>query len=331
MTLRVHPDDIVRESTSALLRINPSWERVRLSDVAEVLNGFAFPSGRFSKTNGTPLLRIRDVGRSAADVRYSGEFDAAYLVEYGDIVVGMDGDFRAARWGGLPALLNQRVCKLTVRDDDVYSSAFLLYVLPGYLDAIHAETSSVTVKHLSSRTIQDIPLPLPPIAEQHRIVAAIEEQFSRLEAANTSLASASKRLSALRRLVLRSAFANVSPTYRLADVVQIVSGQTPKGLVPRAEGAVPFFKVGDMNAAEGREMAAARGYLDAELIDQFKLKVRPAGTVIFPKRGGAIATNKKRILREPAVFDLNTWALWRPRSCCRHTSSTGSRQRNSRR
>jgi type I restriction enzyme S subunit len=45
------------------------------------------------------------------------------------------------------------------------------------------------------------------------------------------------------------------------------------------------------------------------LIAKFKLRVRPAGTVIFPKRGGAIATNKKRILLEPAVFDLNTMGL----------------------
>lgn len=112
-----------------------------------------------------PLLRIRDVGRSQTEASYLGEFDPAYLVEPGSLVVGMDGDFRVARWTGPPALLNQRVCKTSVRDESLYDTGFLFYALPGYVDVINARTSSVTVKHLSSRTVLDIPLPLPPLAE----------------------------------------------------------------------------------------------------------------------------------------------------------------------
>jgi type I restriction enzyme S subunit len=152
MTLRVHPDEIVHDSDSRLLAIHPSWERTRLSDVAEVSNGFAFKSTYFSKSEGVPLLRIRDVGRSETEANYVGEFDARYLVEPGSIVVGMDGDFRVARWAGPVALLNQRVCKVSVRDETLYDAGFLFYALPGYLDAIHTRTSSVTVKHLSSRS-----------------------------------------------------------------------------------------------------------------------------------------------------------------------------------
>jgi type I restriction enzyme S subunit len=150
---------------------------------------------------------------------------------------------------------------------------------------------------------------LPPLAEQRRIVAAIEEHFSRLAAAEESLRRANRRLGLFRRLVLRSTIEADYPTTTLADVAKVVSGQTPKGLVPLVEGPIPFFKVGDMNAAAGYEMAEARAYLDAELVETHRLRVRPAGTVIFPKRGGAIATNKKRILREPAAFDLNTMGL----------------------
>jgi type I restriction enzyme S subunit len=56
-------------------------------------------------------------------------------------------------------------------------------------------------------------------------------------------------------------------------------------------------------------MGRAREYLDSGSVQKFKLHVRPAGTVIFPKRGGAIATNKKRMLGEGAVYDLNTMGL----------------------
>ena len=202
MTLRIHPDEIVESSTSPLLAIHPSWERARLGQVADVLNGFAFKSEFFSHDEGAPLLRIRDVGQSSTNVRYVGAHDSRYLVHAGDIVVGMDGDFRVARWKGPPALLNQRVCKITVHSPEIYDLSFLLYALPGYLDAINAHTSSITVKHLSSRTIEEIPLPLPPLNEQRLIVAAIEEPFSRLDAADELLRRATLRLKGLRRAVL---------------------------------------------------------------------------------------------------------------------------------
>lgn len=201
MTLRVHPDEIVEKSTSPLLAAHPSWERVRLCEVADVLNGFAFKSAYFDKASGVPLIRIRDVGRDTTDTNYTGEFDSIYMVAPGELVIGMDGDFRVARWRGPAALLNQRVCKVTVRDSGLYEPALLLHVLPGYLDAVHAHTSSVTVKHLSSRTVQELPLPLPPLNEQRRIVAAIEEHLSRLDSADASLAAALRRLEPLRESV----------------------------------------------------------------------------------------------------------------------------------
>jgi type I restriction enzyme, S subunit len=218
MTLRVHPDEIVRSSTASLLAIHESWRRVRLGDVAAVLNGFAFKS-QFFGDEGVPLLRIRDVGKSDTRTMYSGEYDEAYLVQPGELVVGMDGDFRVAPWAGRPALLNQRVCKITVRDTELYEPQFLRYALPGYLDAVNAHTSSVTVKHLSSRTVQDIPLPLPPLSEQRRIVAAIEEHLSRLDAAGASLADAGRRLDGFTSASLTSAVDGSWPERQMSDVI----------------------------------------------------------------------------------------------------------------
>lgn len=71
-------------------------------------------------------------------------------------------------------------------------------------------------------------------------------------------------------------------------------------------GSVPFYKVADMNRAEGNVMDEAGIYLDDASIKRFRLRVAPPGTIILPKVGGAIATNKKRLLNQPAAFDTNT-------------------------
>ena len=206
MTLRLAPQEIVDRSTSSLLAIADWWERCRLGDVVEVTNGAAFKSQEFNtKGDGLPLIRIRDVGQPQSSTHYSGDYEERHLVETGDLLIGMDGDFRVARWIGGRALLNQRVCRLQVRNPALYCDRFLEYVLQPYLDEIHKATSSVTVKHLSSRTVSGLPIPLPPRAEQERIVAVIEEHFSRLDAVESALESSHLRSSQLLECALQAA------------------------------------------------------------------------------------------------------------------------------
>lgn len=204
MALTVSVDEIVQGSRNPLLAVKPHWKRVRLGDVASVLNGFAFKSSQFSKGDGTPLIRIRDVGNSKTETNYVGEADIRYIVEPGDLLIGMDGDFNCARWRGPRGLLNQRVCKVSLRSND-YDERFLDYALPGYLKAINGATSSVTVKHLSSRTIEDIPLPCPPRREQEEIVAELEKQFSRLDEAVANLKRVKANLKRYKASVLNAA------------------------------------------------------------------------------------------------------------------------------
>lgn len=205
MTLRLSPAEILSISKSPLLTAFKGYPVARLADVASVTNGCAFPSGGFNVDGkGMPLIRIRDVGGQGISTWYDGTFDNRYLIAEGDVLIGMDGDFRIARWRGPNALLNQRVCRVHVTDTSRLDERFMLLVLPPFLDAIHEHTSSITVKHLSSNTVLDIPIPLPPIAEQRRIVAKIDEYFSHLDAAQASLRLASMRLDALRSLAYES-------------------------------------------------------------------------------------------------------------------------------
>jgi type I restriction enzyme S subunit len=205
MALSLSPQEIVSRGDYQLLCIAPHWERVRLGDIAQVQNGFPFKSEFFDRERGKQLIRIRDVNKITTEHKYWGEFDPSYIVRRGEIVVGMDGSFTAARWQGDEALLNQRVCRVTLRTRH-YSENFLYLCLQPYLSAINAETSSVTVKHLSSKSLEDIPLPLPPLPEQHRIVAKIEALFSELDAGQESLLRAQAQLGLYRQSLLKAAF-----------------------------------------------------------------------------------------------------------------------------
>ena len=134
---------------------------VEIGDVLEVQNGFAFKSEFFnSEGEGVPLIRIRDLERGQTEAFYSGEYRDEFLVEPGDYLIGMDGDFRCVIWTGPRGLLNQRVCRLHKFADGVLPD-FVFHAIGRRLDEIHARTAFVTVKHISSKQIRAIEIPLP--------------------------------------------------------------------------------------------------------------------------------------------------------------------------
>ena len=159
----------------------------RLGDLVDILSGFAFDAANFSDEGDIALIRIRDVIRGQSNTFYRGGYDDKYLIQKGDILIGMDGEFNRARWQSAPALLNQRVCKIKSSSPKL-SDEYLFHFLPAALKAIEDTTSFVTVKHLSAKQIKDISIPLPPVEEQRRIAAILDQAETLRTQRRTALA-----------------------------------------------------------------------------------------------------------------------------------------------
>ena len=173
------------------------WKTKKLSDVLDIQNGYAFDSKQFSSEEGMPLIRIRDISNGLKTVtNYAGEYKSIYVVRKGDFLIGMDGEFRCYEWKGEDALLNQRVCRLQNFSDEL-SAKFLSYGINKYLQDIEDVTGFTTVKHISASQIKNIEFPLPPIPEQQRIVAILDQAFADIEKAR---ANAEKNLKNAREL-----------------------------------------------------------------------------------------------------------------------------------
>jgi len=149
--------------------IPEGWEVVRLGKYIKILPGFPFDSEFFSDTEkGFPLIRIRDLERSYTETYYTGEYDSDFIVEKNDLLIGMDGDFYVVLWKGEPGLLNQRICKIDSINSQL-DSGYLYHCLIGKIKKIQDSTPSTTVKHLSTKDIENIKLALPSLREQKRI------------------------------------------------------------------------------------------------------------------------------------------------------------------
>jgi len=98
---------------------------------------------------------------------------------------------------------------------------------------------------------------------------------------------------------------------KLENVSKLVSGNGfPREYQNVVDKGIPFIKVEDMNS-QGNEKFIFKSnfYVNEEIIKKIKAKKYPKGTIIFPKIGGAILTNKKRILTEESCFDNNVMGL----------------------
>lgn len=95
---------------------------------------------------------------------------------------------------------------------------------------------------------------------------------------------------------------------KLGEVCELKSGTTISPSLERNEGDVLYTKVADMNLPENLvEINTSSRFVDIADINQ--KQIIPEGAIIFPKRGGAIATNKKRKIIKPTIVDLNTMAI----------------------
>ncbi|TYC18083.1 hypothetical protein ES677_01510 [Bizionia gelidisalsuginis] len=94
----------------------------------------------------------------------------------------------------------------------------------------------------------------------------------------------------------------------LGEVCDLKSGKTISKSIERSEGEILYIKVGDMNL-KGNENYIQVSNRFVDEIDIKANQIIPIGSIIFPKRGGAIATNKKRRIVKPTIVDLNTMAL----------------------
>ena len=75
-------------------------------------------------------------------------------------------------------------------------------------------------------------------------------------------------------------------------------------------GRFPWFKVNDMNRPGNEtEMLAADNYVDAEVASGARATIFPPGTVIFPRVGAALLTNKRRILSRHSIIDDNVYGF----------------------
>lgn len=203
------------------------------------------------------------------------------------------------------------VAACVVREDSRCSARFLwLYLQHHKDDLIVSRMKGTANVSLSLRSLGEVPVALPPLDEQRRIVDLIGAVDDAIEAADESATTTASALRAMTSALI----ARPDPSSTMVELGQITTlagGHAfPTDLQGKSSGTFPFYKVSDMNR-DGNEvfMTGAANWVDDEDRDALRFRTWPIGTVIFPKVGAALHTEKRRVLDVEGAFDNNVMGV----------------------
>jgi type I restriction enzyme S subunit len=137
------------------------WGIDSIYSCADLIYGAPFKSKQFNEDRlGLPVIRIRDL--KTGKPRYFTEEDhpKKTLVRTGDILVGMDAEFRATIWSGSQGYLNQRLFYLKPKGENI-SNLFLKYTIQPLLDLEERAQVGTTVAHLGKKDIDKFRILVP--------------------------------------------------------------------------------------------------------------------------------------------------------------------------
>jgi len=242
-----------------LCAINVQWDRFELSDLKE--------------------MRFED-----------NEYDR-YTVRKGDLVICEGGDIgRAAIWDKEEPIHYQNALH-RVRFDNGVNARFILYYLyflkqAGILDGRYGK--GVTIKHLVKSSLLSIPVPVPPLNEQQRIVDELDLLTGIIDKKNAQL----RDLDALAQSIFYEMFGDPSAAFygrsdsalKIGDFSECIAGATPSTKINSywSNGTIPWLSSGEV--AKGRVFATDT-MISQEGYDSCSTRLVPKNSVLIAMAG----------------------------------------------
>lgn len=299
-----------------------NWCWTRITVITDILNGFAFKSQHYSSA-GIRIIRITNVQdgfiQDKKPVYYplvSQKEITPFMLKDGDFLMSLTGNVgRVAIIDAsfLPAALNQRVACLRIKSEDSVRKEYIFYFClqkQFVSDCIKSAKGSAQL-NMSTEWLKEYPIPLPPLAEQQRIVDRIKSLFAKLDEAKEKAQAVVDSFETRKATILHKAFtgeltkkwrksANTRWVYKkIKDCCKLGSGGTPSRKVPDFyKGDIPWIKTGEI---EWNDIYDTEEKITQSAIDNSSARCYKPGVVLVAMYGMGVTRGKASILRVQAA------------------------------
>ena len=242
------------------------WEWTQLEELAAPIDraitdgpfGSNLKSEHYTET-GARVIRLQNIGdgffrdeRSYISLRHFDNL-RSHEVRTGDLVVASLGD-NPPRACLIPELNASAIVKadcIRIRLADNIDPRWVLYSLVGPEGKRHAANliRGIGRPRLGMSQVWQIPIPVPPLAEQRRIVAALEDHLSRLDAGNLAICDATRRASLIRIKLLKDLLMPTNNDWEVRAIDELAQSVRNGIFVSRASVdpvGVPILRIGSV-------------------------------------------------------------------------------------
>lgn len=293
------------------------WEYKTFGEVGSFLRGKSIQKADFVE-NGMPCIHYGQVHTKfgvSVDKHLSeiplDIYNKSIIASHGDVIIAitsedLEGSCKSTAWLGnydIAVSSHAAVYKHTL------NPKFIAYYLrsKSFYYEKQKYARGFKVMEIKPTDIEKIPIPVPPLSEQQRIVSELDLLSSIIEKKKAQL----KEYDQLAQSIFFDMFGDPVENEKgweslsIGECCLLKSGNSDAN--NSSFGSLPYVKVGDMNIV-GNEtyITTSSKFVDRE---ENKKDIFPIGTTIFPKRGGAILTNKKRITNVEICCDLNVMGV----------------------
>lgn len=293
-----------------------SWEKVKISDVCQIDNGFAFKSNNYVSNEGARVIRITNVqkGKIVDNDPKFYPYDLLlnldrYEIFEGDIMMSLTGNVgRVGKFPKemLPAYINQRICRVKPLNDRIDKN-YLFQLLNSNefeKDAIYASAGAAQL-NLSTNWVANYEIPLPPLSEQKKIAEKLDKADSMRKKDQELL----KYYDELAQSVFIDMFGDPVKNEKgwevnlFGDKFQISSGGTPRTNIPEywENGTISWI---GSNMCQDKVLYENDGRFITELgLQNSSAKIFGINTVLVALVGATIG--KTALLKFPTSTNQN--------------------------
>lgn len=266
------------------------WRAARFGDVARLEYGKALKED--ARTGGSfPVLG------SSGVVGWHSE----PLVDGPVIVVGRKGNAGAVHWVETDCWPIDTTFWVRIVDEGV-EPAFLVHWLQ------HADLPTLQQPGarpgLGRDRVHELHISVPPLDAQRAIARTLSSAAAVEEACEGHIVRIGGLRSAYRRTALLEVASLPKPVRDIGTFAR--GGSFPREEQGLSSGDHPVFKVADMNTpGNERWLIQPENWVTEEQRVRLKMKLWPAGTVVFARVGAAINAERRRLLAMPSILDDN--------------------------
>lgn len=263
------------------------WQTKKLGDVCDFEGGSQPPKSEFSfeiKSGYVRFLQIRDFG-SEKNITFIPESKKNRICKSSDVLIGRYGASVGKILTGKSGAYNVALMKTIPNSELLDRSWFYNYLVSDeFQDRLSNVADRSAQAGFSKEDIYNFPVPIPPLPEQHRIVAILDEAFENIA---TAKANAEKNLQnawALFESYLESVFTQREwSQVRISEACESIMDCVNK-TAPKTDTPTPFKMIRTTNVRNGRVNLDSVNYVTEDVFRIWTRRQIPqAGDVILTR------------------------------------------------